>query len=55
MYASHVDEANTMQYRAWCPVCLGEIDKMREELKMYHDMDNKIRELQAKLHEVLSP
>jgi hypothetical protein len=36
-------------------VCFGEIDKMREELKMYHELDEKIRALQAACHTVLSP
>jgi hypothetical protein len=54
-YSSHVDEARMIQHRAWCSVCFGEIDKMREELKMYHELDEKIRALQAACHTVLSP
>jgi hypothetical protein len=49
----HVDEANETQYHAWCPGCYDDIDKMRLELKMYHDMDEVLRKLQSVVHEVL--
>ena len=53
--SEHVDEAGTFLQHAWCPRCFSEIDRMKEELKMYHDMDARIHELQNACIKVLSP
>ena len=49
------DEGGNVHFEAHCPECLRIQLALSDELKMYHDMDARIRDLQNACIKVLSP